>query len=44
VNQFKREQAGLLSTDPDVAAAYGELEGDVRQKVPNILEGGDKEV
>jgi hypothetical protein len=32
VNQFKREQAGLLSTDPDVAAAFKELEGAVRQK------------
>lgn len=32
MNQFKREQAGLLSTDPDVAAAFGELEGAVRQK------------
>lgn len=32
VNQLKREQAGLLSTDLDVAAAFKELEGTVRQK------------
>lgn len=32
MNQFKREQAGLLSTDPDVAAAIKELESALRQK------------
>jgi hypothetical protein len=32
MNQFRREQAGLLATDSDVAAAFRELEGAVRQK------------
>jgi hypothetical protein len=38
VNQFKREQADLVSTDSDVAAAFKELEGALRQKAKELAD------